>query len=151
VYTSYTIAHDAVSGTRRRSTQRANFGPPTPANPARLFCVHCVFDCDTERILIVVSPPVKHFSLSASLPNTFNPAFRGCQNPINGLFVYLSEFISHYLCRSLRSSNTNFLTRPAVLLATFHLGPFLCLHLLLGTLYLHTFVLSIPYPHLKAT
>jgi len=33
-----------------------------------------------------------------------------------------------------------------VLLATFPLGPFLCLHLLLGTLYLHTFVLSIPYP-----
>jgi len=29
-----------------------------------------------------------------------------------------------------------------VLLATFSLGPFLCLHLLLGTLYLHTFVLS---------
>ena len=65
--------------------------------------------------------------------------------------LYLSEFISHYLCISLRSSNTNFLTRPAVLLATFHLGPFLCLHLLLGTLYLHTFVLSIPYPPLKAT
>ena len=39
-----------------------------------------------------------------------------------------------------------------VLLATFPLGPFLCLHLLLiGTLYLHTFVLSIPYPPLNAT
>ena len=38
-----------------------------------------------------------------------------------------------------------------VLLATFPLGPFLCLHLLLGTLYLHTFVLSTPYAvkHLK--
>ena len=37
-----------------------------------------------------------------------------------------------------------------VLLATFPLGPFQCLHLLLiGTLYLHTFVLSIPYPPLN--
>ena len=35
--------------------------------------------------------------------------------------------------------------RP-LLLATFPLGPFLCLHLLLETLYLHTFVLSTPYP-----
>jgi len=38
-----------------------------------------------------------------------------------------------------------------VLLATFPLGPFLCLHLPLRTLYLHTFVLSIAYPPLKAT
>jgi len=38
-----------------------------------------------------------------------------------------------------------------VLLATFPLGPFLCLHLLLGTIYPHTFVLSIPYPPLNAT
>jgi len=38
-----------------------------------------------------------------------------------------------------------------VLLATFPLGPFLCLHLLLGTLYLHTFVLSTPYTPLNAT
>ena len=38
-----------------------------------------------------------------------------------------------------------------VLLATFPLGPFLCLHLLLGTLYLHTYVLSTPYPPLNAT
>ena len=38
-----------------------------------------------------------------------------------------------------------------VLRATFPLGPFLCLHLLLGTLYLHTFVLLIPYPLLSAT
>ena len=39
----------------------------------------------------------------------------------------------------------------AVLLATFPLGPFLCLHLILGTLYLHTFVLLTPYPPLNAT
>ena len=38
-----------------------------------------------------------------------------------------------------------------VLLATFPLWPFLCLRLLLGTLYLHTFVLSTPYPPLNAT
>jgi len=38
-----------------------------------------------------------------------------------------------------------------VLLATFPLGPFLCLRLLLGTLYLHTFVLSTPCPPLNAT
>jgi len=38
-----------------------------------------------------------------------------------------------------------------VLLATFPLGPFLCLHLLLGTLYLYTFVLSTPYPPLNIT
>jgi len=38
-----------------------------------------------------------------------------------------------------------------VLLATFPLRPFLCLHLLLGTLYLHTFVLLTPYPPLNAT
>jgi len=38
-----------------------------------------------------------------------------------------------------------------VLLATFPLGPFLRLHLLLGTLYLHTFVLSIAYPALNVT
>ena len=39
-----------------------------------------------------------------------------------------------------------------VLLATFPLWPFLCLHLLLGTLYLHTFdTLSTPYPPLNAT
>ena len=31
-------------------------------------------------------------------------------------------------------------------LATLPLGPFLCLHLLLGTIYLQTFVLSTPYP-----
>ena len=37
-----------------------------------------------------------------------------------------------------------------VLLATFPLGRFLCLHLLLGTLYLNTFVLSTPYPPLNA-
>jgi len=37
------------------------------------------------------------------------------------------------------------------LLATFSLGPFLCLHLLLGTFYLNTFFLSTPYPPLNAT
>jgi len=37
------------------------------------------------------------------------------------------------------------------LLATFPLMPLLCLHLLTGTLYLHTFVLSTPHPHLNAT
>ena len=36
-----------------------------------------------------------------------------------------------------------------VLLATFPLGPFLCLHLLLGTLYLHTFVLLTSCPPLN--
>jgi len=37
--------------------------------------------------------------------------------------LYLPELISHYLPhRSLCSSNTNLLTRPAVLLATFPLG-----------------------------
>ena len=38
-----------------------------------------------------------------------------------------------------------------VLLATFPLGPFLCLHLLLETLYLHKFVLSISHPPLNST
>ena len=33
--------------------------------------------------------------------------------------LYLSEFISRYLCRSLRSSNTNFLTRPAGITSNF--------------------------------
>ena len=49
----------------------------------------------------------------------------------------------HRCCR--RSTD-----HPA-LLATFPLGPFLCLHLLLGTLYLHTFVPLTPYPPLNAT
>jgi len=44
-----------------------------------------------------------------------------------------------------------FLLDHPVLLATFPLGPFLCLHLLLRTLYLRTFVLSIYYPPLNAT
>ena len=67
--------------------------------------------------------------------------------------LYLPELISHYLPpRSLHSSNANRLTRPAgIILATFPLGPFLYLHLLLGTLYLCTFVLSIPYPSLNVT
>ena len=48
---------------------------------------------------------------------------------------------------SLYSSNKQIsLPDQPVLLATFPLGPFLCLHLLLETLYLHTFVLSMPYP-----
>jgi len=49
----------------------------------------------------------------------------------------------HRCCR--RSTD-----HPA-LQATFPLGPFLCLHLLLGTLYLHTFVPLKPYPPLNAT
>ena len=49
----------------------------------------------------------------------------------------------HRCCR--RSTD-----HPA-LLATFPLGPFLCLHLLLGTLYLQTFVPLTPYPPLNAT
>jgi len=66
--------------------------------------------------------------------------------------LYLSELISHYLSsRSLRSSHTNLLTGPALLLASFPLRPFLCLHLLLGTLYLHTFVPSILYPPSNVT
>ena len=70
---------------------------------------------------------------------------------------------------SLSTSLNSFLTRPIfrpdrcvliqislpdhpILLATFPLGPFLCLCILLGTLYLHTFVLetlSIFKRHLK--
>jgi len=73
----------------------------------------------------------------------------------------------HFIPLSLSTSLNSFLTifRPdpyvlpiqislpdhPVLLATFPLGPFLCLHLLLGTIYLHTFVLSTPYPPLNAT
>ena len=38
-----------------------------------------------------------------------------------------------------------------LLLASFPLRPFLCLHLLLGTLYLHTFVPSILYPPSNVT
>jgi len=60
---------------------------------------------------------------------------------------YLSEIISHYLpSRSLRSSNTNLLTRPAGITSNFSSGLFcVC-----TTLYLHTFVLSLPYPPLNA-
>jgi len=66
--------------------------------------------------------------------------------------LYLSELISHYLPpRYLRSSNTNLLPDHPLVLATFPLGPFLCLHLVLGILYLHTFVLSTPYPPLNVT
>ena len=76
-----------------------------------------------------VSPPGKHFiprSLSTCL-NSFLTIFRRdpCVLPIQ---ISLPD-------------------RP-VLLATFSRGPFLCLHLLLGTLYLHTFVLSFKR-HLK--
>jgi len=64
----------------------------------------------------------------------------------------LSELISHYVpCRSLRSSKTKSLPDHAVLLATFPPEPFLCLHLVLGTFYLHTFILSTPYPPLNTT
>jgi len=60
--------------------------------------------------------------------------------------LYLSELISHYLPIQIS------LPDQPVLLATFPLWLFLCLHLLLiGTMYLHTFVLSIPYPPLNAT
>jgi len=67
---------------------------------------------------------------------------------------------SHPLCLPLNSFLTIFRPNPCVLpiqislpdqpvlLATFPRGPFLCLHLLLGTLYLHTFVLSPPKFHL---
>ena len=55
----------------------------------------------------------------------------------------LSELISHYLpSRSLRSSNTDLLTRPPAITSNFSYRPFLCLHLLLETLCLHTFVLD---------
>ena len=79
-----------------------------------------------------VSPPGKHFihlSLS-TCPNSFLTIFHPdpCVLPIQ----------------------ISLLDQP-VLLATFPLRPFLCLHLLLGTLYLHTFVLSTPYPPLTAT
>jgi len=59
--------------------------------------------------------------------------------------------IEHWLSSTFRSSNTNLLTRPAGITSNFSSRAFLCLHLLLGTLYLHTFVLSIPYPPLNAT
>ena len=72
---------------------------------------------------------------------------------VYGTAIILSELISHYLpSRSLRSSDTN-LTRPLHITSNFASlrGLFLCLHLPLGTLYLHTFVLSTPYPLLNAT
>ena len=63
--------------------------------------------------------------------------------------LYLSELISHYLPpRSLRSSNTNLLTRPAGITSNFSSWAF-CVSAPStwnGTLYLHTFVLSTPYP-----
>ena len=67
--------------------------------------------------------------------------------------LYLSELISHYTFHPDRCVLPIQISLPdqPVLLATFPPGPFLCLHLLLGTLYLHTFVLSIPYPPLNAT
>ena len=79
-----------------------------------------------------VSPPGKHFiplSLSTSL-NSVLTIFH--QDP-----YILPIQIS--------------LPDQPVLLATFPLGSFLCLHLLLGTLYLHTFILSTLYPPLNAT
>jgi len=72
---------------------------------------------------------------------------------VYGTAIILSELISHYLpSRSLRSTDTN-LTRPLHITSNFTSlrGLFLCLHLPLGTLYLHTFVLSTPYPLLNAT
>jgi len=70
--------------------------------------------------------------------------------------LYLSELISHYLpprcLLAFFQYKSPYHTSRDVLLATFPLRPFLCLHLLLiGTLYLHIFVLSIPYPPLNAT
>jgi len=51
--------------------------------------------------------------------------------------LYLSELISHYLpSRSLRSSNTNLLTRPPGIASNFSSRAF-SLHLLLGTLPAH--------------
>jgi len=75
----------------------------------------------------------------------------------------VKHFIPLSLSTCLNSVRTIFHPDPCVLpiqislldqpvsLATFPLGPFLCLHLLLETLYLHTFVLSTPYPPLNAT
>ena len=83
--------------------------------------------------------------------------------PINYVSLPGKHFIPLSLSTSLNSFLTIFCPDPCVLpiqislldhpvlLATFPLGPFLSLHLLLGTLYLHTFVLSTPYPPLNAT
>ena len=60
--------------------------------------------------------------------------------------LYPSELISHYTFHPdpcVLPIQISVSDQP-VLLATFPLGPFLCLRLLLGTLYLHTVVLSIP-------
>ena len=80
-----------------------------------------------------VSPPGKHFiplSLSTCL-NSFLTIFHPdpCVLPIQ---ISLPD------------------QQVLSLLATFPLRHFLCLHLLLGTLHLHTFALSIPYPPLNA-
>jgi len=78
--------------------------------------------------------PLSHRLSSSPLQHSFTT----WKTLHNSQPLYLSELISHYLpSRSLRSSSTNLLTRPPgdpVLLATFPHGPFLCLHLLLGTL-----------------
>ena len=79
-----------------------------------------------------VSPPGKHF-ISLSLSTCLNS--------------FLTIFHPDPCILPVQIS----LPDQLVLLATFSLGPFLCLHHLLGSLYLHTFVLSIPYPPLNAT
>ena len=66
--------------------------------------------------------------------------------------VYLSELISHYLPpRSLRSSNTNLLTRPAGITSNFSSRAFFVSAPSTWNLYLHTFILSIPYPPFNVT
>jgi len=75
-----------------------------------------------------------------------------CVSPPGKYFIPLS--LSTYLNSSLTIFHPDPCVLPIqislpdqpVLLATFPLGHFLCLHLLLGTLYLHTFVPSTPYP-----
>jgi len=66
--------------------------------------------------------------------------------------LYLSELISHYLpSRSLRSSNSNLLTRPAGITSNFSSRAFSVSAPSTWNSLLHTFVLSIPYPPLNAT
>ena len=82
-----------------------------------------------------VSPSGKHF-IPLSLSTCLDSFLTISSTQILAFFLYRSPYQ---------------LQDQPVLLATFPLGPFLCLHLVLGTLYLHTFVVSIPYPRLNAT